>query len=223
MSDHIVLYGRNNFVLIRHLKEENKYSLGTADMYEAYKKNIGSFPVSESFISAEEMIDRMKAWQAIDKKYDDVNNTFATEQEIIEVLEKEFIKETDMVVDFKNLLPEMENKNFRLCIVHSDLHPWGLCLEDNQSNLYQMETYFDKSYLHRLIEDGVVVKFERVKVSLNKSIGDWEKNYMDVSAVRDFIRKRGVEIKSSLAEKITGAEQRNGNLKPEIQTQKKER
>lgn len=189
MLDHAVLYHRNNFVLIRHLTEENKYSLGTAEMYEGYKKNTDCFPVSESFISAEEMIERIKAWQEIDKKYGDVNNTFVAEQEIIEVLERELIKETDIVIDFKKIISEIENKDFKICTVHSELHPWGLCLEDNQKNLYQMESFYDQSYLERLIKNSAVVKFKRVDKALNESIGDWEKSYMDVSDVKDFLFK----------------------------------
>lgn len=189
MLGHAVLYHRNNFVLIRHLTEENKYSLGTAEMYEGYKKNTDCFPVSESFISAEEMIERMKAWQEIDIKYKDVNNTFTAEQEIIEVLERDLIKETDIVIDFKKITSEMNNKDIKLCIVRSDLHPWGLSLEDNLKNLYRIESFYDQSYLERLIKNGAVVKFEKVDEVLNKSISDWEKNYMDVRDVQDFLLK----------------------------------
>lgn len=216
MLDHAVLYHRNNFVLIRHLTEKNKYSLGTAEMYEGYKKNTDCFPVSESFISAEEMIERMKAWQEIDKKYNDVNNTFVAEQEIIEVLKRELIKETDIVIDFKNIISELKNKDVHLCSVNSKIHNWGLCIEDNEKNLYQMERYYFHSYPSRLIENGDVVKFERVDASISKDVGEWERNVWEISDVENFLKRERLEQKSSLDKQINkAAEQRAGREHPE--------
>lgn len=202
MLDHAVLYHRNNFVLIRHLTEENKYSLGTAQMYEGYKNNTDCFPVSESFISAEEMIDRMKAWQEIDVKYKDINNTFAAEQEIIEVLEQELIKETDIMIDFKKIISELNSKDVHLCSVISKIHDWGLCLEDNEKDLYQMERYYFHSYPNHLIENGAVVKFELVDASISKDVADWERNVWKISDVENFLKRYGLEQKSSLDEQI---------------------
>ena len=208
MLDHAVLYHRNNFVLIRHLTEENKYSLGTAQTYEGYKKNTDSFPVDESFISAEEMIERMKSWQKIDEKHNDVNNTFAAEQEIIEVLERELVKQSDIVIDFKDIISELSRKNVRLCTINSELHNWGLCIEDNEKNLYQMECYFSHSYLKYLIKTGAVVKFERVWPSLSKSVGEWERKILTISDLKLLLQRHGLELNPSLADKIQSAESR---------------
>ncbi len=224
MSEHSILYNRNNFVLIRHLQEENKYSLGTSADYNSYFTNAGfGFPVDQFLKPAEQLIDTLKAWQQIDIKHADVNRTYEAEQEMIEVLERELVKETDIIVSFKNVISEMENKDFQFCMVHSALHEIGLCVEDNNKNLYCLERYYDSNYLDRLIKLGHVVKFERVPDSLNQSIGAWEKNYMDVSAVKDFIQRRQLVPKPSLDNKIAGAEQRTGILKPEAPTQENER
>ena len=92
--DYEILLKTDRFVLIKHLTidgqmVENQYSFGPVTDFESWKNNKGSFPISEYYITAEEMIDRMKAWQKIDKKYSDINDTYTTEQKVIEILEKE--------------------------------------------------------------------------------------------------------------------------------------
>lgn len=225
MSDHIALYSRNNFVLIRHLQEENKYSLGTNADYTSYITNKGyGFPVDQFLKPAEQLINTLKVWQQIDLKHADVNHTYEAEQEMIEVLERELVKETDIVIDFKNIISELEAKDVHLCSVYSDVHNWGLCLEDNERNLYIMERYYSHSYPNHLIDNGSVVKFERVDVSISNNVGDWERNVWKQSDLLNFIKRERLESKvnglengisneifkstPSLEEKIQNAENR---------------
>ena len=91
---HKILLKTDRFVLIKHFNIDGKpvknhYSFGTINDYESWENNKGCFPINEYYITAEEMIDRMKSWQKIDKKYSDINDTYTTEQKVIEILEKE--------------------------------------------------------------------------------------------------------------------------------------
>ena len=91
-----------------------------------------------------------------------------------------------IVVDFKNILSELENKKIRLCFVKSK---W-LFIEDEQGNMYQMETCYYGSYLDKLIKNGSVVDFNYIDISLAQNIGDREKESWDVSEVKSFIRRQ---------------------------------
>lgn len=88
-----------------------------------------------------------------------------------------------IVIDFKNVLSELELKKVKLCF----LKDRGLLIEDDQRNLYQMEVYRQGSYLDGLIRDGAVVKFNLVDASISKNIGDWEKEIWGVSEVEAFL------------------------------------
>lgn len=95
--DYEILLKTDRFVLIKHLTidgkmVQNQYSFGTVTDFELWKNNKGCFPINEYYIPAEEIIGRMKAWQKIDKKYSDINDTYTTEQKVIEILEKELNK-----------------------------------------------------------------------------------------------------------------------------------
>lgn len=89
-----ILLKTDRFVLIKHLTIDGKsvkniYSFGTVTDFESWKNNKGCFPISEYYITAEEMIDRMQTWKKIDKKYSDINDTYTTEQKVIDLLKKE--------------------------------------------------------------------------------------------------------------------------------------
>lgn len=75
-------------------------------------------------------------------------------------------------VNFKNILTEMESKRFNLCFLNEN---WFI--EDNQKNLYQMETYRVGSYLDNLIEKGITVKFHKVEKSISENIEKRKKTY----------------------------------------------
>jgi hypothetical protein len=94
----------------------------------------------------------------------------------------------EIVIDFKNILSELESKKSKLCF----LKERGLFIEDDQKNLYQMEVYRQGSYLDSLIKDGIVVKFHKVENFISKNIGDWEKEIWGVSEVKGFIKRQSL-------------------------------
>ncbi|MGD6876821.1 hypothetical protein [Bacillus infantis] len=91
-----------------------------------------------------------------------------------------------IIVDFKNLVSELNTKQIKLCFLRNR----GLFIEDGQNNLYQMETYRVGSYLDRLIQDGIKVEFHKVEKALSMNIGDWEKKIWDISEVKDFMKSQ---------------------------------
>lgn len=93
-----------------------------------------------------------------------------------------------IVVDFKNILSELELKQIKLCFIKNG----GLFIEDNQDNLYQMELYRQGSYLDRLIKDGIVVNFHQVETSFSENVGDWEKEIWGASEVAAFMKRQSL-------------------------------
>jgi hypothetical protein len=91
-----------------------------------------------------------------------------------------------IVVDFKNILSELELKKFKLCFLNDGM----LYVEDNQNNLYQMENYRQGSYLDKLINDGITVTFHQVKDSISKKVEDWKKEIWDIPEVENFIKRQ---------------------------------
>lgn len=94
----------------------------------------------------------------------------------------------EIAVDFKDILSELKLKKFNLCF----LKKRGLFIEDNQQNLYQMETYKLGSYLDKLIKEGIVVKFHQVEKSLSNNVKDWEKETWGVSEVEAFMKRQSL-------------------------------
>jgi hypothetical protein len=89
-----------------------------------------------------------------------------------------------IVIDFKNILSELEGKILKICFIKNKP---SLFIEDNQNNLYQMELYRQGSYLDKLIKDGTIVEFNVVDTLISQNIGEWEKEIWDVSAVKSFM------------------------------------
>lgn len=73
-----------------------------------------------------------------------------------------------ITVDFKNILSELELKKIKLCFLKKQRY---LYIEDGQNNLYQMETYWQGSYLDKLIKNGIIVNFNQVENYSSKSFG----------------------------------------------------
>ena len=94
--------------------------------------------------------------------------------------------ENQIVLEFKNIIQELTDKNIRLCFMKSR----GIFLIDNKGNLYMMENYWYGSYLDRLIKDGVIVKFDLVNAP---NIDDWGKEIWGVSEVRAFIERHQIK------------------------------
>lgn len=92
--------------------------------------------------------------------------------------------EKKIIIDFKNLISELESKNLKICFIKNKP---SLFIEDSQNNLYQMELYRQGSYLDKLIKDGITVEFNLVDTLISKNIGEWEKEVLNVSEVKDFM------------------------------------
>jgi hypothetical protein len=96
--------------------------------------------------------------------------------------------EKKIVINFKNIISELETKNIKLCFLKN--RSWFVV--DSQNNMYQIETYRYGSYLDNLIKKGITVEFNHVDVSISKNIGDWEKEIWGVSEVKDFMKRQSL-------------------------------
>jgi hypothetical protein len=103
--------------------------------------------------------------------------------------------ENEIILNFKNIIQELENKNIKLCFLKNK----GMFVENTQKNLYKMETYWHGSYLNRLIKDDTIVKFSFVDAT---SIEDWEKEIWDVTEVKDFIKSQKINYEEQNIEDI---------------------
>lgn len=94
-----------------------------------------------------------------------------------------------IVLDFKNIISELEQKEIKLCFLENR----GIFLEDTKGNLYQMDSYWCNSYLDKLIKNSVKVKFNLVDITLSKNVGNWEKELWGVLEVKDFIKRHSLQ------------------------------
>lgn len=178
--------------------DEYKLDRMVADVNESYAQELGYEDIE---LSAEQIRDiaenaihnLSKNENYFEAYWGSVNYTL--KECVNKLLEDNIIKRT-IEVDFKNLVAEMENKELALCFVHSPLHDWAnsTSVEDAEGNLYCIETYYSACPLNKLISLGAVVRFERVEDSLNDSIEDWERRYMDASDVKDFIKREHLDV-----------------------------
>lgn len=92
-----------------------------------------------------------------------------------------------IVLNFKNIIQELDNKNIKLCFIKDK----GLFIEDIQKNLYKMENYWHGSYLDKLIKDGIIVKFSLIDAT---NIKDWEKEIWGIFEVKAFMERQSLNI-----------------------------
>ena len=96
--------------------------------------------------------------------------------------------ENKIVLNFKNIISEMESKELKLIFVKDK----GIFIEDKKNNLYIIETYYHGGYIDNFIKKGIIVEFNLVDNSLSKNIMDWEKEIWGVSEVKDFIKRQSL-------------------------------
>lgn len=96
-----------------------------------------------------------------------------------------------IVLNFKNIISELENKNLKICFL-KNRNIINIFIEDIQKNLYCIETYRNGSYLDQLIKDGITVEFNLVDIALSKNIGDWEKEIWGVTEVKAFLKRQSL-------------------------------
>lgn len=92
-----------------------------------------------------------------------------------------------MVIDFKNIISELKNKNLKICF----LKDRGMFIEDKYRNLYMTDCR-SHLYLDKLIRDGDIVTFNLVDNKISKNIGNWEKEILAFSEVKSFIERQNL-------------------------------
>lgn len=95
--------------------------------------------------------------------------------------------ENTVVIDFKNIVSELESKKLKLCYFRN-----GHFVEDTQGNLYAIEILYHGSYLDKLIKDGNVVEFTLIDDSVVGTVKDYEKKVWEVSEVNEFIKRHSL-------------------------------
>lgn len=88
-----------------------------------------------------------------------------------------------IVLDFGNIVSELETKNLKLLKVKDNN---GLFVVDLEGNLYGIESYYHGGYLDRFIGEKFVISFERMEQP-TRDFEDWRKEFMDASWVKSFI------------------------------------
>lgn len=124
------------------------------------------------------------------ENYEKIDTSFIKYSTITDIIEeypeyKDILMENGIILNFKNIIQELENKNIKLCFLKNK----GMFIEDTQKNLYMIETYWYGSYLNRLIKDGTIVRFSLVDAT---NIEDWEKEIWGVSEVKAFMERQSL-------------------------------
>ncbi|ASA22724.1 hypothetical protein [Paenibacillus donghaensis] len=99
------------------------------------------------------------------------------------------MKNKKIIVNFENVLSELEQKKIKLCFLGKK----GLFIEDEHKEFYQMEIYRHSSCLDKLIEEGISVEFNRVE-NIVSGIKDWTKEVWGVSEVKAFITSNSLQM-----------------------------
>ncbi len=94
-----------------------------------------------------------------------------------------------IIIDFGNIVEEMERKQIRLCLLHET--DWFII--DSQNQFYQIETYYRGGYLDRYITRKIKIEFNIISTSVSDSIEDWEKEVWDVEVMKKFIERQHLE------------------------------
>jgi hypothetical protein len=87
-----------------------------------------------------------------------------------------------IIVNFSNIISEMETKSLKLCFVRDNN---SIFIIDTNNDMYQIEMYRSGSYLEKLIEEGTTAEFNCVDAS---NIGEWRKEFWGISEVKKFMK-----------------------------------
>lgn len=95
-----------------------------------------------------------------------------------------------VVLNFKNIVTELEDKGLKLCFLKGN--GVTMLVQDIKENLYDIETYFHNSYLDQLIKDGARVSFYLIDDSDTiKNIKKFGKMEMrDATEIKEFINRQ---------------------------------
>lgn len=91
-----------------------------------------------------------------------------------------------IMVNFKNIISELEEKNLKLCFLQNR----GMFILDSENNMYNFDRYKYGSYLDNLIKKGITVEFNCIDASISQNIGDWEREIWGVTEVENFIKRQ---------------------------------
>lgn len=157
--------------------------------------------------------DNSEGWREVDKGYAAAD---LVKQDMVHRLSEKIassnhkpVLDDHIVLDFGNIVSELETKNLKLLKVKDNN---GLFVVDREGNLYGIETYYAGGYLDRFIGEKFVISFELMEQP-TRDFEDWRKEFLDAAWVNDFIdrvvKKEYPGFKtSSLDEKIQSASTR---------------
>lgn len=182
--------------------EENYKSLENLFKEELKRSNF----LKSNGLGIVDITDKMMSMIAgfgTDKFYEDFNNTFKLEQKIdyskpyservnnkedfkqlvllqniiLDKLEEEKkVKSKSISINFKNILSEIKDKDIKIIIGIGNT----ICIEDNKSNLYEIETYYHGSYLEKFIKNESIVTFNQLEKKQSEHLKDLYKNEIEV-------------------------------------------
>lgn len=96
---------------------------------------------------------------------------------ILDKLEEEKkVKSKSISINFKNILSEIKDKDIKIIIGVGNT----ICIEDNKSNLYEIETYYHGSYLEKFIKNESIVTFNQLEKKQSEHLKDLYKNEIEV-------------------------------------------
>lgn len=96
---------------------------------------------------------------------------------ILDKLEEEKkVKSKSISINFKNILSEIKDKDIKIIIGIGNT----ICIEDNKSNLYEIETYYHGSYLEKFIKNESIVTFNQLEKKQSEHLKDLYKNEIEV-------------------------------------------
>ncbi len=80
------------------------------------------------------------------------------------------------IINFGNILNEMKDKDVKIILGIGNT----ICIEDNKSNLYEIETYYHGSYLEKFIKSESIVTFNQLEKKQSEHLKKLYKNEIEI-------------------------------------------
>lgn len=97
-------------------------------------------------------------------------------------------KETEAIrINFKEIFSEIKEKDVKIILGIGNT----MCIEDNKSNLYEIETYYHGSYLEKMIKNGYVVTFNKLEKKQSEHLKTLYENKVEIfdyNKMKDFYK-----------------------------------
>lgn len=81
-----------------------------------------------------------------------------------------------ITINFENIISELDNINSKILIIKNK----GIFLQDNNNNLYCIESFYLGSYLDTLIKNCEVVTFNMIHPFQSNNIKSYEKEIIEI-------------------------------------------